>query len=271
MPHDTELPTPAHGALLERALQSLQTDELVLAVLLGGSLAAGEADEESDLDLIVVVDDGAHEAFSTRLGGWLREMGAVAVAQGPVPGLLTSLMRDGLRLDVTLERRSSFAERPRRAVVVLHDPLHVVGPSPVVRPRFEPTPEWLERSVEDFLRFLDQLSVIALRKEWITGIDNAWYLISQLVVLYAHRNRSARTSPRRLNERLTAAQRAAIESLPPIRAEERAILDVHLAVAGLYLREARQFCDDLGVTWPQPLEHTVSEHLHRRAGVDPWP
>ena len=265
---DTTLPTPAHAALLERALQSLRSDPRVLAILLGGSLASGEVDEESDIDLTVVLDDATADEFSLELESWLRGVGhPVAVSPGPVPNLVAALMQDGLRFDVTVERRSSVATRSRRATLVLHDPFGVAASSDVVVPRYEPTADWLRRNTEDFLRFLDQLSVVVLRQEWIAGIDNCWYLISQLVDLYAHRNRAARTSVRRVNERLTPSQREAIESLPPIRADERAIVDVHMAVAKLYLPEAEEFYKELGLEWPRELEQTVVEHLTRRTGT----
>ncbi len=266
------LPTAAHAALLHRALQSLRADDRVLAILLGGSLASSTADEESDIDLMIVVDDPAVDAFSLDgLGAWLRAVGdPVAVAPGPMPNLVASLMRDGLRFDVTVETRSSFARRPRRAMVVLDDPAGLVGAGDVVTPHFEPNPEWLSRSAEDFLRFLDQLNVVVLRQEWIAGIDNAWYLISQLVDLYSHRNRSARTSARRVNARLTSSQRKAIESLPPIRAERSAIVEIHMAVARLYLPEAKELYKDLGSVWPRELEQAVAEHLECRTGVAFW-
>jgi hypothetical protein len=176
-------------------------------------------------------------------------------------------MRNGLRLDVTVERRSAAANRPRRATVVLHDPSGLVGASDAVTPRYQPTPAWLAKSVEDFLRFLDQLSVVVVRREWIAGMDNAWYLISQLVDLYGHHNRAVRTSPRRVNERLTSAQREAIESLPPIRADEQAVIAVHMAIAALYLPAAKGLSKELGVAWPEELERTVLEHLEQRTGA----
>jgi predicted nucleotidyltransferase len=132
------LPTPAHAALLDRAVESLRSDDRVLAVLLGGSVADGEADEESDLDLTLIVDDAAADQFSLDLEGWLRRVaGAVAVAPAPVPNLVTSLMGDGLRLDVTVERRSSLAGR-RRAMVALHDPSGVVGVTDILAPQTWP-------------------------------------------------------------------------------------------------------------------------------------
>lgn len=263
-----EVPTAEHAALLDRALESLRSDRRVLAILLGGSLATGDADEESDIDLTVVVDDPVAEELLLGLERWLGQIGhVVAVTPGPVPNLVASLMRDGLRFDVTVERLSSAATRPRRAFVVLHDPSRVVGATGVVTPRFEPTPEWLTKSAEDFLRFLDQLSVIVVRREWIAGIDNAWYLISQLVDLYAHLNRAPRTSPRRVNVRLTSIQREAIESLPPIRADQQAIVEVHRAIAALYLPTADELFKEMGLKWPHELERTVVEHLERRTGA----
>lgn len=253
---------------MERALVSLRSDPRVHAIWLGGSLASGEPDEESDIDMTVVVDDATANEFSLELERWLQGVGhPVAVTSGPVPNLVASLMRDGLRFDVTVERRSSVAARPRPEVLVLHDPFGVAGGGGVVTPRFEPTGKWLRQSVEDFLRFLDQLNVVVLRREWIAGIDNAWYLISQLVDLYAHRNRAVRTSVRRINARLTSSQREAIETLPPIHGDERSIVDVHMAVAKLYLPEAEEFSKELGLEWPQELEQTVVEHLARRTGA----
>lgn len=96
------------------ALRSLRSDERVLAVLLGGSLATGEGDEESDIDLTVVVDDEGQHRSRPALEAWLRGIGhPVVVAPRPVPGLVTSLMRDGVRLDVTNEPRSVAATAPR--------------------------------------------------------------------------------------------------------------------------------------------------------------
>ena len=267
MAPDTELPTAAHGALLDAALENLRSDERVLAIFLGGSLSTGGADDESDIDLTIVVEDEAAADFLSELGPWFGTVGhPVVVAPGPMPSLVTSLMNDGLRLDVTVERRSSLAARPRRAFTALHDPFGLGAGLSFVVPHYQPSPEWLHQSVEDFLRFLDQLSVIALRQEWITGIDNTWYLIAKLVDLYSHRNRAERTSPRRLNSRLTSSQRSAIESLPPISCDERAIIDVHFAIARLYLPEARLLHTELGLEWPGELEAAVVEHLLRRTG-----
>jgi predicted nucleotidyltransferase len=78
----------AHRELLGRAVARLQDDARVVALVLGGSLAHGAADPYSDVDLYVVVRDGAFD-------GVLAERDAIAEAVGsplfafdvdPVPG-----------------------------------------------------------------------------------------------------------------------------------------------------------------------------------------
>ena len=86
-----------------------------------------------------------------------------------MPHLLTGLMHDGLRLDVAVVARSALAARPRRPLIALHDPDGILVGIEFTSPRFEPTPEWLRRHVNDFLRFLDQLNVVVVRREWIDG------------------------------------------------------------------------------------------------------
>lgn len=177
-------------------------------------------------------------------------------------------MRDGLRVDVAVVSRSVLASRPRRPVTALHDPYGISVGLQFASPRFEPTPEWLRHHIADFLRFFDQLNVVVVRREWIAGVDNAWYLISRLLDLYAHSNSAPRTSPRRVNARLTPTRRRAVESLPPIRADETGVVAVHLAVAKLYRLEARALADKLAVDWPVELGEAVLEHLRVRTGID---
>ena len=66
-------PTSRHAALLDQAVQALRQDDRVLAVLVGGSLASGDADEESDIDLTMVVDDAVADAFNHERQ-WLERM-----------------------------------------------------------------------------------------------------------------------------------------------------------------------------------------------------
>src|SRR5438105_5382998 len=53
---------PRRGTI-ERFARAAESDERVVAAFLGGSFAAGTADEHSDLDIYAVIDDAVYEQF----------------------------------------------------------------------------------------------------------------------------------------------------------------------------------------------------------------
>jgi predicted nucleotidyltransferase len=62
-------------AAVERFTVACRADPAIQAAFLGGSLAAGTADEESDLDLYVVVDGESYEPFMARREAFLHAWG----------------------------------------------------------------------------------------------------------------------------------------------------------------------------------------------------
>lgn len=74
----TEVPEPLagqprHRAALENVIDATASDPLVLGVLLLGSFAAGTADALSDLDLLLVVQDGGFDRVWKRRTGLHRD------------------------------------------------------------------------------------------------------------------------------------------------------------------------------------------------------
>jgi len=120
-----------HRELVERAVARVRDDARVVGLVLGGSLARGEADPYSDVDLYVVVRD---EAF----GEVLAKRRAVAEAVGsplfafdvdPVPGGSTDRIvvyegPDGfpVKLDLMYLKESDLVPAPKwRGCAVLED------------------------------------------------------------------------------------------------------------------------------------------------------
>jgi predicted nucleotidyltransferase len=62
-------------AVLDRFRAACQAHDSVLAAFLGGSLAAGTADEESDLDVYAVIDPARYERFLAEREAFLRSWG----------------------------------------------------------------------------------------------------------------------------------------------------------------------------------------------------
>lgn len=77
-----------HGELLGHAVARLREDERVVALVLGGSLARGAADRCSDVDLYVVVRDGAFDAVLAEREAIAGGVGSTLFAfdVDPVPG-----------------------------------------------------------------------------------------------------------------------------------------------------------------------------------------
>jgi hypothetical protein len=71
-----ELPlSPHHRGFVERLVAACEADARVAAALLGGSYARGDADASSDLDLSIIVEDDAYEAFYAGRAAFLGGLG----------------------------------------------------------------------------------------------------------------------------------------------------------------------------------------------------
>lgn len=79
--HDLTAKLPAlHAGMLDRIIAALPGDDRVEALLGGGSLVHGGFDEQSDLDLIVVVRADAHAALLADCRGFARQFANLLAA-----------------------------------------------------------------------------------------------------------------------------------------------------------------------------------------------
>jgi predicted nucleotidyltransferase len=220
---------PPYAELERRVRAAAERQPGLRALTYGGSLARGEADAYSDLDLLAIVDDPA--AFDAE--AVVREATETVLLRR-LPFGVVAVTPDWLRLDLVVRA----ADAPERAA----EPPDVRG------------------LAEEFLRVLGLLPAVAGRGEWIVGSDGVWLLRLLLVQLcLASNGETAVTGVKRLNAKLTSEQRSDIEALPPVAAARDAVIEGHLAVARAFLPRARAMVDD----WPAPLEDATREHLRR--------
>jgi predicted nucleotidyltransferase len=106
-----------HWKLLERSLEVLRTRPRVRMAVLFGSVARGDADAASDVDVLVRIEGGWREqaeaalALERALG---RPVQLVALDQAP-PLLLADVMRDGR---VLADRHGDWARLTRRSEAI---------------------------------------------------------------------------------------------------------------------------------------------------------
>jgi len=251
-------------ALIDRVTHDLGADPRVRGLWLTGSFGAGEADELSDVDMFVLVADSHLDAY---VDGWLddvaprylpllaRRLGTASVFNHVLPGWLRwdvviggPAQLDDLDADRVGELFSRDGVRPA--------PLQDLGPD---RQR-------VLAMTEEFLRVLGLLPVVVGRGELVTATSGALMLSQLLTTLLRHRAEGPRMSGAlHLARVLPDHEMATLKALPPVYAEEGAVLRAHLAVAALFLPVAR---DLLGDDYPDALEAACWSHLAGRLGVE---
>lgn len=114
---------PAHFDLLDRALRYYGSKEFV-GLFLGGSLAAGDADLFSDIDLHVVASDDSYLALLQERPAMMRSLGRVLCEWSTYgESQLLCLYETGVVLEVVLHRQGYLGKpRANMKMKILSDP-----------------------------------------------------------------------------------------------------------------------------------------------------
>ena len=258
---------PGYRRLFERALAVLAADERVRAVWLSGSVARGDADLASDLDLIVTVGDDVHAGFADEWRTWLAAITDTVLAKplAFAPGSFYSVTPDWHRLDVVVERVSDIDStffRVRTAVLD-RDGLASRVPPPDQPPG--PSAKKIAELVEEFLRIHGLLPVIVLREDWLLGVEGVHTLRSLLYQLFVESNAPhPTTGVKRWSAKLTDDQRGVLEAMPTGEASQQGVIEGHLALVGAFREHVPAICDRLGITWPDRLERATYAYVARQ-------
>ena len=144
-----QLPSP-HRRLLDDLLAQLCSDERIVGVAVAGSIASGTADEYSDVDLVIVVDDAVYsEVMDNRVElvrGWAPVVAAFTGEHVGEPRVVIALVDPPLlHVDFKFVRQSDFADRVADPLV-LHDPQNLlrkaIASTPAPRPGLDL--QWIE-------------------------------------------------------------------------------------------------------------------------------
>ena len=73
---------------------------------------------------------------------------------------------------------------------------------------------------------------------------------------------------KRLRRYLTDEQNALLESLPPLRADMRSVIDCYVALARAFLPRARRLADATGTPWPAAYERATIGYFESMLGAD---
>jgi hypothetical protein len=250
-----------------RAASDLLPDEPgLVAAWLGGSLATGVADEYSDVDLGVVVED-------EHLAAW-RDSWPSVVERCAGPLVLAHALHGGVvggfaltttweHVDLVVHTRSALA-RPAPCRV-LHDPEGLLEEQrDAVLPG---DPYYPTEDVTLFLYLLGNLVVVAGRGELVVALGGFGALRDLLVRLMLAENGVRKSDgQKRLNPCLSAEQRGVLESLPVPAVDLDKVVRACRRVCDEYVARAHRLAARTGAAFPEELLAATDEHLRRHLG-----
>lgn len=283
------MPVPHLAAFLDHAVRKFEPDPRALAIWLEGSLASGEGDAGSDIDLHLCVADEEFEGFTGDVDGLLSRLGPVIsyiVVPVPSAALLPATIASAwgpVRIDLMVESRSSVSTRPRRHDVGARflvdrggvEEARTAAPSATFN-----APSYLRGIMRTFFFGAMWPWRMTQRRDWSALLWNDVTVVQQFIVpamLIAdgspefHREMTTRsrflTQPRR--EEVEQFQRQLIAAFAGADATgpDRDILAaLHLRMFDLVCRSFREACEGTGVEYPADAEAHYVAFLDRQFG-----
>jgi predicted nucleotidyltransferase len=253
----------AQQQLVDRVRDDLLTDDRVRGLWLTGSLATGEDDSFSDVDMFVVVSE---DVLADYLDGWpsFAEAYSPLLARrlGPAP-VFNHVLHGWLRWDVVVGTPAEVGNLDRTQV---SEVFNLDGLAPSSPSHRGADPAVVQELTEEFLRVLGLLPVVLGRNELVTAVSGAGILRQLLTTLLRYRAEGDRLSGAlHLNRVLPADEVTALAALPPVYADRGAVVRLHLACAAMFLPVAREL---LGDGYPFDLEAACWSHLRAHLGTD---
>jgi predicted nucleotidyltransferase len=261
---------PAQAALIDRIHRVLEADSRVDAAWLSGSFGKGDADDFSDVDVLVLVQEPWNEVAAT----YARDGAAIAppALVNPLFGgrVLSVVTMDWERFDLSFVGPGDLDRYDRGALTPLFNRTGAEPPRRERRP-YEPPPEKIAGMIREFLRLQGLTPVVLGREEYVLSVSGVELMRRALIDLMIEDNRIApedRGGALHLRRLLTSGQLAALERFPPLRPDRESALAGHLAAAALYLPLARRLAEETGAEWPAVLEEATRRRLKAALDID---
>lgn len=260
---------PEQQALIDRLVAVLSADARIESVWLYGSLARGEGDAWSDVDLVAVVAEDVLSAAVREYGSDLSAVAEIVHKQVLFGRIIHAVTEEWGRFDLTFATPAELAPRDAGAHVRLFAREGAAAPAGGAPPVRAATVAEVEALIREFLRVIGLAPVGFGRADYILLLDGGVLLRTMIVDLMLAENGRARSErgAKRLTQMLTPAQIATLEELPPLLATRESAWAFNVAAARLFLPRAKALAAKLGVPWPTAFEDATRAHLQRALGL----
>lgn len=260
----------SHSDVIEAISDALVDVPGIRALFLSGSYGNGTADAYSDIDFVMVAEDGATDAVAEIWRAAVGRTGDLVLwwDRTTVPVLINAITADWTRTDVVILRPSQIGTRTKSGLKPLFDHDGIFDGLADAAGGTAPKPGKARYQFEEFIRVLGLLHLAADREEYLMGVLGVFHLRRLLVdVLVEETGRPDRGGLLHLNRLITDEQKALLVSLPPPVPERDAMIAAHLAYAKAYLPRARRRAARLGVDWPERFEAATWARLDESLSI----
>lgn len=231
---------PGYGEVLLALRDELRSEGRVGALFVMGSTAVGEADRYSDLDLVLVAPSGKAQSVARGLVELLERIAPVVMARWTRADLLSTVMSDWRRVDLTVLDVEGVSDRHAGPALRVFDEL---GIDDIPERVFARSPERLRDQIDRFLRSLGLLPRDVHRGDLRLCCFAVEFLVDELVSLMFDEIERVRGPKNGTYRRLPAASLEVLERMPLAYPEVQSVIEGHVAVAAAYLPRSRALAD----------------------------
>ncbi len=260
-----------HAEVTQTIAGALEDEPGITGLFLSGSYGNGLADAYSDIDFVLVAEEGACDRVAALWRGAVERTGEIVLwwDRRNVPVLINAITADWVRTDVVILKPEQMGGQVQSALKPLFDHTGIYDGLAAQVPERVPDAGAFLVQVEEFIRVLGLLHLAAGRGEYINGVLGVFHLRNLLVeLMIAETNAPDRGGVLHLNRLITEEQKAVLLGLPPLVAERGAMIAAHLAYARAYLPRARRWAVAIGMDWPERFEAVTWEKLGNDLGVE---
>jgi hypothetical protein len=268
--------TGGTGEALGRFMAACREDTRIVAAFLGGSHAAGTADEYSDLDLYLIVGDKDYDTFFAERRTFMGHLGEPVFFEDFSDfgfDMVVFILSGGAEGELTLGRASGFDHIHGGSFEVLVDKEGILDRK--VFPLHQPTQVEQRRTLRWIIYwFWRDLSVfdraMVRGRLWTAhGLLEGLRLKCVNLARLKHEFFSVgMVGYERLEQAADARDLEALRAtLCPL--EREAMLEAVGCLVGYYLRTAPPLAAEHGIAYPADLEAVVMDKLQRWCGVHP--
>lgn len=263
--------------VLQRFLAACKEDERVVAAFLGGSLAAGRADEWSDLDLYLITTEEAYEDFAAGVRDFIGRLGhPIFLESFDLTNTLFFMLADGTECELSFAPENRFLDIHSGPYKVLLDKKGALADAVFLghQPARDDQVEILRRQIYWFWHDLSHF-VTAL------GRGQLWWAQGQLETLRRICLNLARLQYNFADAEVGEEPHFKIENaipvgeIEPLRAsvgpmEPGALFQSVLVVVDFYKEKAQALAEKYDLSYPLDLERVVLSRLERVRRTIQW-